>query len=92
MFSSLTSTPAYSWSSREMILPTLPLLGSSQDDSCHGTKDLVKESEIIVPSLLKKKEAQLTTSSGSTTTPIWRVMPSPTDLWQLLTEKFLIEV
>jgi hypothetical protein len=55
-------------------------------------KDLVKEPKIIFLSLLNKKEAQLTTFSGSTTTSIWRVMPPPIDLWQLLTESFLIEV
>jgi len=49
-------------------------------------KALVKEPTRIFFSLINKKEAQLTTSSGSATTPIWRVMPPPIDLWQLLTE------
>jgi hypothetical protein len=48
-------------------------------------KALVKESNLISPSLLYKKEAQLTTSYSSIGTGISKVMPPQIDLWQLLT-------
>ncbi len=53
-------------------------------------KALVKDINLISPSFLYKKEAQLTTSSSRTATRISKVTPPQIDLWQLLNENLVV--